>query len=145
MLNVWKKFLTLEAAFLTLFNKKGLPPELSAQVVCGIPGVAGNQTEILGKAGGEKGMANFIIIDDNESFSQKFLTTERTLCKAQWRNGIGCGCFSGVFSAMAWLQGGATSLTHFLHSCVRESSDHFSITQPLRLLLCPSGTIMEMQ
>lgn len=48
MLNVWKKFLTLEAAFLTFFNKKGPTPELSAQVVCGIPGVAGNQTERFG-------------------------------------------------------------------------------------------------
>lgn len=35
MLNVWKKFLTLEAAFPTWFNKKGAIPELSAQVECG--------------------------------------------------------------------------------------------------------------
>lgn len=46
MLNVWKKFLTLEAAFPTLFNKKGLFPELSAQFECGIPEVAGNQRDL---------------------------------------------------------------------------------------------------
>lgn len=48
MLNVWKKFLTLEAAFPTLFNKKGAIPELSARVECGIPEAAGNQTERFG-------------------------------------------------------------------------------------------------
>lgn len=42
MLNVWEKFLTLEAAFPTLFNTKGLFPELSAQFDCGIPEVAGS-------------------------------------------------------------------------------------------------------
>lgn len=90
-------------------------------------------------------MADFIVINNNESFSQKFLTTERTLYKAWWTNGIGCGCFSGGFSATAWLQGGATSLTHFPYSCVQEPSDHLSMIRALRLLLCPSGTIMEMQ
>lgn len=71
MLNVWKKFLTLEAAFATLLNKKGAIPQLSAQGECGIPEAAGNQTEIWGEAGGEKGMADFIITNNNEPFSQK--------------------------------------------------------------------------
>lgn len=71
MLNVWKKFLTLEAAFPTSFNKKGAIPELSAQGERGIPEAAGNQTEIWGEAGGEKGMADFIINNNNEPFSQK--------------------------------------------------------------------------
>lgn len=71
MLNVWKKFLTLEAAFATLLNKKGAIPQLSAQGECGIPEAAGNQTEIWREAGGEKGMADFIITNNNEPFSQK--------------------------------------------------------------------------
>lgn len=105
MLNVWKKFLTLEAAFPTSFNKKGAIPELSAQGECGIPEAAGNQTEIWGEAGGEKGMADFIITNNNEPFSQKKkkknLIAEKTCYKAGWRNGFGCGSFSGGFRC--WL------------------------------------------
>lgn len=49
------------------------------------------------------------------------------------------------FSAVAWLWGGVTSLTHFLYSCMQESSEHLSITLALRLLLHPSGTVVETQ
>lgn len=78
MLNVWKKFLTLEAAFPTLLNKKGAIPELSAQVECGIPEAAGNQTQRFGGRQGEKRtwLLSLSLIIMNPSL-KKILTAEK--------------------------------------------------------------------
>jgi len=102
MLSGWKKFLTLEAAFPTLFNKKGPFPELSAPLECGIPETAGNQTERFGGRQAEKRARPILLslIITNPSLG-KLLTSERTRYKARWRSGIGCECFSGVFQL--WL------------------------------------------
>lgn len=102
MLNVWKKFLTLEAAFPTLFYKKGPTPELSAQFGCGIPEVAGNQTERFGGRQVEKRAWPILLsLRITNPSLKKLLTPERTRYKARWRNGIGCRCFSAGFQL--WL------------------------------------------
>lgn len=136
MLNVWKKFLTLEAAFPTLFNKKGAIPELSARVECGIPEAAGNQTERFGGRQVKKRawLISLSLIIMNPSLKKCSSQTGPDI-KLGGEIELDVGAFLWV-SAVAWLWRGATSLTHFL-GWMQESSEHLSPTWPLRLCSVP--------